>query len=308
MFVALLASRISSLVFLGVPSLSPPPALLFFFIFYLFIYFLSTELSGSSVTGAWGVPGTGGSWLGCGLGRPVGCSSALGMWLRLQPPGFLGTYPPLATWALTVQYLKIDSIVDGIMRYCRALLRANFKWKVHIGTWLFIQRSDFFLVYTGRVSIALTCPYPSTMCSAQFIFTSGSVAQWLGRLPWDLEFRVQDPLWPLAEFVPGSPWFNFPAALVNSQPVCLRPVGILNSCCCCVLLFRWLFHWPWKAPMGSGQLSMYCIVLYCNCWFLGVDVEEQLQHTFPGTLFGWRYHIGPSQFSSVSTWVSLFKD
>ena len=24
-------------------------------------------------------PGAGGSWLGCGLGRPVGCSSALGM-------------------------------------------------------------------------------------------------------------------------------------------------------------------------------------------------------------------------------------
>ena len=59
--------------------------------------------------------------------------------------------------------------------------------------------------------------------------------------------------------VPGS---TSPAALVNSQLVCLRPVGILNSCCCCVLLFRWLFHWPWKAPMGSGQLSMYCIVLY----------------------------------------------
>ena len=31
--------------------------------------------------------------------------------------------------------------------------------------------------------------------------------------------------------VPGSPWFNFSTALVNSQLVCLRPVGILNSCC-----------------------------------------------------------------------------
>ena len=35
-----------------------------------------------------------------------------------------------------------------------------------------------------------------------------------------------------------GPWFNFPAALVNSQLVCLRPVGILNSCCFVV------FHWP----------------------------------------------------------------
>ena len=41
--------------------------------------------------------------------------------------------------------------------------------------------------------------------------------------------QVQDSFWPLVEFVPGSPWFNFLAALVNSQLVCLRPVGILNS-------------------------------------------------------------------------------
>ena len=39
-------------------------------------------------------------------------------------------------------------------------------------------------------------------------------------------------------FDPGSPWFNFLAALVNSQLVCLRLVGILNSCCCSVPLFR----------------------------------------------------------------------
>ena len=41
-------------------------------------------------------------------------------------------------------------------------------------------------------------------------------------------------------FDPGCNWFNFSVALVNSQLVCLRPVGILNSCCCCcsVLLFR----------------------------------------------------------------------
>ena len=44
-----------------------------------FFFFLSTEPSGLSVTGACRGPGTGGSWLGCGLGRPVRCSSALGM-------------------------------------------------------------------------------------------------------------------------------------------------------------------------------------------------------------------------------------
>ena len=78
-------SRFRSLVVLGVPSLSPPFFFFFFVLFffvcyyYYYYYYYSTELSGSSVTGALGGPGAGGSWLGCGLGRPVGCSSALGM-------------------------------------------------------------------------------------------------------------------------------------------------------------------------------------------------------------------------------------
>ena len=77
-------SRFRSLVVLGVPSLSPPFFFFFlfcalFFVCYYYYYYYSTELSGSSVTGALGGPGAGGSWLGCGLGRPVGCSSALGM-------------------------------------------------------------------------------------------------------------------------------------------------------------------------------------------------------------------------------------
>ena len=40
---------------------------------------------------------------------------------------------------------------------------------------------------------------------------------------------VQVPPWPLAGFVPGSPWLNSSAALVNSQVVCLLPVGILKG-------------------------------------------------------------------------------
>ena len=51
-----------------------------------------------------------------------------------------------------------------------------------------------------------------------------SVAEWLERQTW-----VQIPFWPLADAVLGSPKFNFSAALVNSQLVCLPPVGILNS-------------------------------------------------------------------------------
>ena len=48
-------------------------------------------------------------------------------------------------------------------------------------------------------------------------------------------------------------WFNFPAALVNTP----SQLGFLTV----VLFCRFVvFHWPRKAPMGSRQLSMYCIV------------------------------------------------
>ena len=47
-----------------------------------------------------------------------------------------------------------------------------------------------------------------------------------------LALRFGDPGFKtMVEFVPGIPWFNFSAAFVNSQLACLRPVGILNSCC-----------------------------------------------------------------------------
>ena len=50
----------------------------------------------------------------------------------------------------------------------------------------------------------------------------GSVAYWLGALV----LRSIDPHSdPLIEFDPGSPWFNFLAALVNSKLVCLLPFG-----------------------------------------------------------------------------------
>ena len=39
---------------------------------------------------------------------------------------------------------------------------------------------------------------------------------------------VQIPLWPVADVL-GSPWLNFSVNLVNSQLVCLKPVGILNA-------------------------------------------------------------------------------
>ena len=53
--------------------------------------------------------------------------------------------------------------------------------------------------------------------------------------------------------VPGST--SHATALVDSQLVCLQPVGILNRCCCCVSLAL-------KSPYGERSINcvLYCIV------------------------------------------------
>ena len=61
------------------------------------------------------------------------------------------------------------------------------------------------------------------------------------------------------EFNPSCPWLNIPAALVNSQLVCLQPVGILNSCRCSVLSFRCV-SLALKSPYGERSIKY---VLYC---------------------------------------------
>ena len=57
-------------------------------------------------------------------------------------------------------------------------------------------------------------------------------------------------------------WFNFPAALVNSQLVCLQPVGILKSCCCCSVLSFRCVSLALKSPYGERSIKylLYCIV------------------------------------------------
>ena len=59
----------------------------------------------------------------------------------------------------------------------------------------------------------------------------------------------------------NSPWFNFSAARENSQLVCLRPVGIVNSFCS-VLSYRWLcLIGPRKDPTRIERSIMYAF--YC---------------------------------------------
>ena len=52
--------------------------------------------------------------------------------------------------------------------------------------------------------------------------------------------------------------FNFPAALVNSQLVCLRPVGILNNCRCSVPSFRCV-SLALKSPYGEWSIKYVCM-------------------------------------------------
>ena len=59
----------------------------------------------------------------------------------------------------------------------------------------------------------------------------GSLAEWLGAGLSIRRRRVQVPPWPLAGFVHSSPEFKSSTTLVNSQLVCLLPVGILNLLC-----------------------------------------------------------------------------
>ena len=65
---------------------------------------------------------------------------------------------------------------------------------------------------------------------------------------------VQIPFWLLADVVHDSPKFNFSSTLVNSQVVCLQPVGILNLV---MFIITICLRWSWKAPMGSGQLRIH---------------------------------------------------
>ena len=94
-------------------------------------------------------------------------------------------------------------------------------------------------------------------------------------------------------FLVHSPWFNFSAALVNSQLACLWPVGILNSCCCwmfCSVLI--VFIGLAKPPIGSGQLSMYMYVIVTHWNQLG-DFKQK--ETFQANQLP--HHVERSRFN-----------
>ena len=87
------------------------------------------------------------------------------------------------------------------------------------------------------------------------------MAQRLGTCP---EILGSRPALTIVEFGLSSPWFNFSAGNVNSQLVCLQPVGILSSCCCSLPSFRCV-SLALKSLYGKWSIKyvFYCITYYC---------------------------------------------
>ena len=80
---------------------------------------------------------------------------------------------------------------------------------------------------------------------------------------------LKNPFRPLADVVIGSPEFNFSAALVNSQLVCLQPVGILNLAMFIRLfIYHLLFTLVLKSPNGEWSIKYTYIDIYIHSFFV----------------------------------------
>ena len=94
---------------------------------------------------------------------------------------------------------------------------------------------------------------------------------WVVRARFDIQWpRVQVPLWPLRALeLCGRLWFNSSAMLVNSQLVCLPPVGILNHVTCMFIIW---FYWPWKVPLGEWWIKIF-IIYYLFLLLIGEALQ-----------------------------------
>ena len=82
------------------------------------------------------------------------------------------------------------------------------------------------------------------------------MAQWFGRRTLNPEVAGSNPALTtkLGLFL-GRPLFNSPVPLVNSQLVCLPPVGIFNYVMfICIFVSSFGFPGPEKPHWGSAQL------------------------------------------------------
>ena len=98
--------------------------------------------------------------------------------------------------------------------------------------------------------------YRSTWENLRILQRGSSVTEWLER-------RIWIPFWPLADV--GSLEFNFSSTLVNSQLVCLPPVGILSHV---MFIYHYLFTLVLKSPDGEWPIT-YTFTFtrfFYRCW------------------------------------------
>ena len=88
--------------------------------------------------------------------------------------------------------------------------------------------------------------------------------------------------------------FKSSATLVNSQLVCLRPVGILNPVMFNLYVDLIIYSMALKSPDGELLLKLYfCIFI---CWFFWTTGREQLLHV-RGYSILWDWQRVPSLLS-----------
>ena len=91
----------------------------------------------------------------------------------------------------------------------------------------------------------------------------GSVVEWLVSAALEIwPSRVQAPPWPLAGFVPGSPWFNSSAALVLSQQLFLLPVGIGNLFSSLVVYCGYFYSSSYQVVAANSSPTHYIKYYY----------------------------------------------
>ena len=71
-------------------------------------------------------------------------------------------------------------------------------------------------------------------------------------------FKSRSDHYHVADVVLGSPEFNFSSTLVNSQLVCLPPVGFLNQ-------VMFIYHYLFTLALGSSQLRIHLHLHTSSC-------------------------------------------
>ena len=234
-----------------------------FFVILRFVFppyppynFLSTELSGSSVMGAWGGLGAGGSWLGCGLGRPVRCSSALGLWLGLQPPGFLGTYPSIATWALIYIWSIFSVQVGGFF---------SSWWSHPYCSYKYCYTDGKFCCAASKSSCFKNCPLSRLLINNVNVkeVLCSHLTKLFSKLP--------------CKFCHCFMWYDWLRKFTivfeqnNHNPE--------SQCAICITLFHWCY-----SQLLSRNFFFMCIIAYAillfRFWQTCFEIDKTLRHTF----------------------------